>query len=332
MAALLGRDLTVGNIRKGRKNPGLQPQHLTSVQAMTAITHAQVSGDALGSERLDFHPQHPTGGDYEFDVAKVKASAGSVGLLLQAVAPALFFAREPSQLKLKGGTHVAWSPPTTYLEKVFLPTIERMNLRASLSTTPWGWYPKGGGSAVAELNPASAITPLAANDRGDLIRIEGLSVVSNLRLSIAGRQRDQFLRRLDKLGLSASFEVMSAPSIGQGTFIQAIAHYPNAVAGFSALGERGKRAERVADEAFNEFEQHHSSGRALDKHLADQVLIYMALAGGRSSFTTSEITQHLLTNCWVIEQFLPVTFTVEGRLGEPGRVQVEAVGFRNEPE
>jgi RNA 3'-terminal phosphate cyclase (ATP) len=326
MAALLGRDLEIINIRRGRKNPGLQPQHLTAVRAMAAITNGQLTGDALGSQQLVFHPQQPTGGHYEFDVAQVKASAGSVGLIFQAVAPALFFASQPSRLTLKGGTHVAWSPPTTYLERVFLPTLDRMGLQASMTTHQWGWYPKGGGLAEAALTPAAGVKPIELNDRGALLRIEGLSVVSNLPLKIAERQRDQFLRRLKGMEMSAEFEVTSVPSIGQGTFILAIAHYEGAVAGFSALGERGKPAERVADDAFHEFQRYNASGQAVETHLADQLLIYMVLAKGVSSFTTSQITQHLLTNCWVIEQCLPVTFTIEGELGEPGRVQVEGIG------
>jgi RNA 3'-terminal phosphate cyclase (ATP) len=327
LAALLGREIEVVNIRQGRKNPGLQPQHLTAVRAIAAITNGQLSGDSLGSQQLVFQPQNPTGGDYEFDVSRVKASAGSVGLIFQAVAPALFFSQQPSRLRLKGGTHVAWSPTATYLERVFLPVMDSMGLRARLKTSPWGWYPSGGGIAEAELSPASAVKPIKLNERGALLRVEGLSVVSNLPLSIAEHQRDQFLRRLRAKGLSAEFEVLPGPSIGQGTFILAVAHYEGAVAGFSALGERGKPAERVADEAFDEFDQHHASGRALDKHLADQLLIYMALAKGVSSFTTCQITQHLLSNCRVIERFVAVKFASEGRVGEPGCVEVEGVGY-----
>jgi len=327
MAALLGRDIEIVNIRRGRKNPGLQPQHLTAVRAMAIITGAQLEGDALGSEEMRFYPRQPRGGDYEFDVAQVRASAGSVGLIFQAVAPALFFAGRASRLILKGGTHVAWSPPTTYLESVFLPVLTSMGLRATVKTKQWGWYPKGGGVAEAEVAPARSVKPMQLDDRGEFLTIEGLSVVSNLRPSIAERQRDRFLRRLKEKGLRAEFEILQAPSPGQGTCILAVVRYERAVAGFSALGEAGKPAERVADEAFQDFDRHHNSGRAVDEHLADQLLIYMALAEGVSSFTTSQITQHLLTNCWVIEQFLPVKFKIEGKQGEVGRVEVHGLGY-----
>ncbi|RMG52733.1 MAG: hypothetical protein D6723_08340 [Acidobacteria bacterium] len=147
-------------------------------------------------------------------------------------------------------------------------------------------------------------------------------MVSNLPRSIAHRQRDRLLQRLAEKGLSVGSEILDAPSPGKGTFVFLLAHYESMRAGFGALGERGKPAERVADEAFAAFWAHHVSGAAVDKHLADQLVVYLALAEGPSRFTTSEVTRHLLTNLWVIEQFLPVTFTVEGELGQPGVVEV----------
>jgi RNA 3'-terminal phosphate cyclase (ATP) len=329
LAALLGRSVEIINIRRGRKNPGLQPQHLTAVRAMAAISRAQVTGAQLGSQRLVLTPQSPVGGEYEFDVSVIKASAGSVGLIFQAMAPALFAVAEPSRLTLKGGTHVPWSPPTTYLQSVFLPMLAKLGLRANLETVRWGWYPQGGGIANAEINPAQTIAPINGKDRGELEKIEGVSVVSNLPVSIAERQRDQALRRLAQAGLSAHVEVLEAPSIGKGTFVFMLARYANAVAGFSALGARGKPAEKVADEAFTEFFAHHTSGAAVDKYLADQLVIYLALANGPSAFSTSEVTQHLLTHAWLIEQFLPVRFDIDGLLGQSGVVNVQK--FRVQP-
>jgi RNA 3'-terminal phosphate cyclase (ATP) len=320
LAALLNRTIEIINIRRGRKKPGLQPQHLTAVQALAAITKAEVTGADLGSERLLFEPRVLVGGEYEFDVAAVKASAGSVGLVFQAVAPALFAATEPSQLILKGGTHVPWSPPTTYVQSVFLPMIENLGLRASVETSRWGWFPMGSGVASATINPAHNVAPINLTKRGELQHIECLSVVSNLPRSIAERQQHQAVTRLEGKKLSARCEIVEAPSVGKGTFVFLLARYQHAVAGFSSLGALGKPAEKVANEAVDDFFAHHASGMVVDKHLADQLLVYVALAKGPSEFTTSEITQHLLTHVWVIEQFLPVAFDVNGALGQPGWV------------
>ncbi|RMG48372.1 MAG: RNA 3'-phosphate cyclase, partial [Acidobacteria bacterium] len=212
LSALLDRPVEIINIRRGRKNPGLQPQHLTAVRAMATIARARVEGAELGSQRLHFAPQGIAAGRYTFDVAAVRASAGSVGLIFQAVAPALFAASESSRLTLKGGTHVPWSPPTTYLESVFLPALERLGLRGTMNTLRWGWYPRGGGVVEATITPGRPIAPLHLEDRGELVSLECLSVVSNLPRSIAHRQRDRLLQRLAEKGLSAGSEILDAPS------------------------------------------------------------------------------------------------------------------------
>jgi RNA 3'-terminal phosphate cyclase (ATP) len=251
-----------------------------------------------------------------------------VSLVFQAVLPALLFAAKPTRLVLKGGTHVPWSPPTTYVEQVFLPALAKMNIRASMKTIKWGYYPQGSGIAEAEIEPCQTITPIELTERGGLVRIAGAAVVSNLPESIAERECRRFLQRLSKKELAAEIEINQSPSAGRGTCLMIIAEYETAVAGFSSLGEIGKRAEVVADEAFDEFVAFHRSDAAVDKHLADQLVIYMALAGGRSTLTVSGVTDHLLTNIWVVEQFLPVKFEVVGEKESPGRVSVEGIGFK----
>ncbi len=328
LAALLSCEVEIVNIRRGRKVPGLQPQHLTAVRAIRDITRGRTLGDELGSELLIFRPGTCEGGVYEFDVSKVRASAGSVSLIFQTVLPALLFASRPTHLVLKGGTHVPFSPPTTYVEKVFLPAIRRMGARASLKTIRWGWYPQGGGVVEADVEPASVLSAIEWVERDELVRIEGLAVVSHLPLSIAERLCRRLLQRLARYEMEAEVELWQAPASGSGTGLFVFAQYGEMVAGFSALGQVGKRAETVADEVYRALMAHHRSGHVVDKNLADQLLLYMALGEGRSRISVSEITPHLMTNAWVIEQFLPVKFEVDGEVGKPGFVSVRGVGFR----
>jgi RNA 3'-terminal phosphate cyclase (ATP) len=328
LAALLAREVEIINIRRGRKVPGLQPQHLTAVRAIRDITGGRTLGDELGSELLIFMPGKCEGGVYEFDVSKIRASAGSVSLIFQAVLPALLFAPCPTHLVLKGGTHVPFSPPTTYVERVFLPLLQRMGGRASLKTIRWGWYPHGGGIVEADIEPVERLSAIDLTRREELVKIEGLAVVSHLPLSIAERLCRRLLQRLARYELVAEIELVHAPAAGRGAGLFVFARYGDVVAGFSALGEVGKRAEAVADEVYRALVAHHRSGKVADRHVADQLLLYMALAEGRSAITVSEITPHLLTNVWVIERFLPVKFEVEGEVGKPGAVSVEGVGFR----
>ena len=328
LAALLGAALEIDRIRAHRKKPGLRPQHLTAVEAVARITGAAVEGATLGSCRLHLRPGSIRGGDYVFDVAQVQRSAGSVGLLLQAVLPVLAFASTPSSLVLRGGTHVPWSPPAEYLRQVFTPTVEAMHLHIELETEEWGWYPEGGGRMRAAVAPVPILQALDLTERGELEEIVGLSAVSNLPRQIAARQREQALGQLEAAGLDAGIEQTSCPSPGKGTAVFLLARYERALAGFSALGARGKPAEQVADEAVAELLAHHRTAAAVDPFLADQVVLYMALAGGRSAVTVSRISQHLLTNIQVVERFLPVRFAVEGDLGEAGRVAVEGISYR----
>lgn len=322
-SALLQKPFEITNIRAGRKKPGLEAQHLTGVRAVQEITDAKVEGDTLHSQYLKFEPTALKSGNFEFDVMKVRASAGSTGMIFQAVAPALGFAKGTSHLILKGGTHVAWSPPFHYLSEVFLPTIARMGFSTSLSIERWGWYPIGQGIVRVVINPVKELKSVDLSERGELIKISGISAVSRLPIEIAERQRNQGLKRLKELGLQAEIETVDAPSLGTGTFFFIVAEFENALAGFSSLGERGKRAEKVADEAIDEFIKYYNSGAAIEKRLADQLILYMALAKGKSTVTTSEISNHLLTNIWVVEKFLPVKFEIKGKLGEKGEVSVE---------
>ena len=161
-------------------------------------------------------------------------------------------------------------------------------------------------------------------NRGKLLNLHLLSAVSNLPLSIAERQRDQALKRIEYLGLRPDIRIEDAPSPGQGTAVFLAAQFEGSVGGFTSLGKRGKRAEEVADDACNEFIRFLDSEGATDIHLADQLVLYMALARGRSTLITESITEHLLTNIWAIEQFLPLKFDVEE---ETGKIGVDGIGF-----
>ncbi|OGG48991.1 MAG: RNA 3'-terminal-phosphate cyclase [Candidatus Handelsmanbacteria bacterium RIFCSPLOWO2_12_FULL_64_10] len=328
LCALMGRPLEIVRIRAGRRNPGLAAQHLTGVRALVEITGGEVEGAAMGSQALRFAPGPIRGGAYTFDVSEAQASAGSVGLLFQAVAPVLAYAPEPSRVTLRGGTHVRWAPPVHYLQGVLLPALARMGLSAGIETETWGWYPEGGGTARAEVRPVEALRGVDLTARPDLGCVDLLSAVSNLPVSIARRQQDRALRRLQDAGLLLRVETFRAPSPGKGTFVFLLAHYDAVRAGFSALGELGKPAERVADEAVDALLAHHAGGQAVDPHLADQLVPYIALAEGPSAFATSRVTPHLMTVAEVAAEITGARIGVEGEIGGPGRVTVEGIGFK----
>lgn len=331
LSVLSGKPVEIGHIRAGRRNPGLRAQHVMSVRAISEICGARVEGLELGSQHIRFMPGPVHGGRYVFDVAQVRASAGSTGMIFQTVAPVLGFAEASSDLILKGGTHTLWAPPIDYLSDVFLPMVHPMGFYAEIGMERWGWYPEGGGIVHAHVEPCAGLKGLVLKERGRLLEITGRSVVSNLPRSIAERQRDRALTRLGQEGLWAEITLTKAPSVGRGTLVFLVARFEHGIAGFSALGARGKRAEQVAEEAVDALRTYLDSGAAVDPHLSDQLILYMALAEGTSAFTTSQVTSHLLTNIWVVKHFFAVRCEVHGTIGQPGQVHIEGMGLRGCP-
>ena len=329
LAAITGQAVEIAGIRTGRPKPGLGPQHLTCVRAAAKICNAKVSGARLKSQRITFQPRSaPEAGTYTFDVAQATkgGSAGAASLVLQTILIPLVLARGVSQVTIRGGTHVAWSPPFDYIKRVYLPTLARMGIRAKANIKRWGWYPLGGGEINLTVEGQGPDTPLKSLDlrrRGELLRVRGLSASSNLPKHIRVRQERAVLQALRSNSLNVRVNVVNAPSKGQGTVVFLWAEFENAVVGFTSLGELGKPAERVAEEAAHELVDYVQQDAALDRYLPDQLVLPFALAQAQSHLTTKVVTQHLLTNAWVVNQFFPDRVRVDGTEGRPGTCTFE---------
>ncbi|MDE2058632.1 MAG: RNA 3'-phosphate cyclase [candidate division NC10 bacterium] len=324
LSAVLGRPVELIKIRAGRTKPGLQPQHLSVVKTLAEITGAEVHGAELGSSRLYFAPGPINGGLRRLDVG----TAGAVSLVFQAILAPLTFAGEPSILSLTGGTHVPWSPPAPYISEVFLPIVEGMGLTADWQLERGGFYPKGGGQVRAAVQPLAWLSSIDLTQRGALLAIRGISAVAGLPRGIAERQANRLRCRLIDAGYTIEIKVVGLDAACPGNTVFVWAEFERARAGFGALGERGKPAERVADEAADGLLDFLAGDTATEGHLADQLAVLMALADGRSALTTARVSQHLLTNLWTIQQFLPITVLLEGRLGGPGRLSIDGVGLK----
>jgi RNA 3'-terminal phosphate cyclase (ATP) len=332
LAAILGYPLRVERIRAGRSRPGLAPQHLAAIRALEQICGAAVAGASIGSPALEFRPAHfPRPGDYRLDISRLtgQSSAGAVSLIFQCLLPPLSLAPGPSNVALGGGTHVTWSPSTQYLEEVYLPSLGPMGLKVDSHLAAAGFYPRGGGAFHAAVQPAACLPmpPLRLTRRGPLQAIHILVLTAHLPTHVGRRMAATAARLLNAEGLPAAPIILERPSSGPGAALLLVAEYAHARAGFGALGTRGRPAEAVAAEACHALLEHHATEAAVDPHLADQLLLPAALAGGVSTYTVSRITGHLLTNADIIRRGLQATVTVDGRKGQPGTVTVAGYGL-----
>jgi RNA 3'-terminal phosphate cyclase (ATP) len=318
LSCLLRKPFRLSDIRKGRKKPGLMPQHLACVRLLTLISDAKAHGAEVGSTEMTFEPGDPVPGDYYFDIG----TAGSTSLLLQAVLPPLVFAEAPSRVTLAGGTHVPFSPPYHFISEVFLPTLAGLGIEVAASIERYGFYPKGGGKISVAVQPCRKPAGISLEERGDIVSLTGTSAVGSLPLSIAERQRKSAEAALAGIPVRPGIEIIEADTYSPGTFVFLKAETETCFSGSSSLGERGKRAEAVGEEAARELLRYLETGACIDPHLADQLAVYLCLAGGPSRFTTSRITGHLLTNLAVIRTFLGTRFRIEGEKEKPGRVSI----------
>jgi RNA 3'-terminal phosphate cyclase (ATP) len=327
LAALTGQSMHIEHIRVSRKKPGLRPQHLTAVRAAAAVCDAHLEGDELDSQALTFvpgGPPHP--GDYAFDVGEAAqgGSAGAVGLVLQTVLLPLALARGRSQLTLRGGTHVPWAPPAPYLEHVFLPTLARTGVQATLELVRWGFYPAGGGEIRVQIGKQEgSLNALLLTERGELQRVWGTAAVMNLPAHIPQRMAARASNVLAEAGLQAQVTPCRLRGAGPGAGIFLFAEYGHIVAGFTAYGRKGLPAEHVAEAACKELLDHHRAGQPADPYLADQLVLPLALAKEGSQIVTSRVSHHLLTNVWAVRQFIAREISIKGEPGTPGVVAVK---------
>lgn len=304
LSIVTGKPFRIEKIRAGRERPGLLRQHLAAVQAATEVGQAEVEGAVLSSTSLSFKPKSIQPGQYHFAVG----TAGSGTLVLQTVLPALMIASSSSRLVIEGGTHNMAAPPFDFLEKCFLPQIERMGPKVKVLLERYGFYPAGGGRFTVEIEPAAKLARIALDERGKSTAPVVHALVSNLNPKIALRELETAGKLLDCED-SQLRTLQTKNSTGPGNAVMVEVTNANVTKIFTAFGKIGVSAEKVARDAAEQAQVYLDSKAAVGEHLADQLLLPMASCGG-GSFTTTAISQHAETNMDVIARFLPVKFAV----------------------
>lgn len=326
-SAILGESIRVYNIRAKRGDPGLKPQHLTTLLAAAKISGAETSGASIGSLEIVFKPRGIKGGEYSFDIG----TAGSISLLLQCLNPILLFGDKSSRVSVRGGTAVNWSPPIPFLENVIYKALDSMGAQSRVNVERHGFYPKGGGLITQYTKPVGALCPLELGEPS-LKRIRGVSLCGALPEHVALRQASSAKKKLNILRVKTIIKSIIAEPvpISPGSFVCLWAEGDNVFLGADSLGARGKPSETVGEETALKMINEVRSGTHLDRHTADHMILPASLAEGSSVFRTSLITLHTLTAIEIAKVFTEAEFKVTGREGEPGTIMVEGIGLRNQ--
>jgi RNA 3'-terminal phosphate cyclase (ATP) len=298
LSLVTGTPLRFENIRAKRSKPGLLRQHLTAVRATEALG-ATVEGAELGSQTLTVEPRAVRGGEHTFSVS----SAGSACLVLQTVLPPLLVAEEPARITFEGGTHNPFAPPFDYLDRVFLPILQRMGASVSARLERRGFYPAGGGRFSVEIGSARALQPIDLLERGPLVARRAIAINANLPREIAQRELDAVATALG--WAESELEIVEdRQSTGPGNVLLLEVQHGGQCEMFAGFGERGVRADRVVRRAVGELKRFLGSNAPVGTRLADQLMLPFALAGG-GAFRTEPLSEHSRTNLQIIEAFLP---------------------------
>ncbi len=337
LSAISGKAVTIENIRANRRTPGLSAQHLEAVRGVAMLTDAEVGGLALGSTEVFFAPREIKSGEYKLDIG----TAGSIPLLLQCLMLAAIYADGPVCLKIRGGTDIRWSPSIDYVRYVMLPVVAKMGYDVQIDIVKRGYYPRGGGMVKAVIRPPTELRGVVLKSSRK-IEIKGISTCRRSKnwesrnpIGISTCRRSKNWESRNPIGIStcsglpehvAVRQAMSARSVlveegydaristevsatGESTG-SGITLWHDGI-GVCAIGERGKPAETVGREAAKSLLIDLKCGAAIDTHLSDQLIPYMALAKGECSFTTRVLTPHTKTNIWVTRQFFDVQFDID---------------------
>ena len=297
-----GRSFRIDNIRANRPKPGLLRQHLTAVQAATAIGRARVTGDTLGSMSITFEPGAVEHGTYTFAVG----SAGSATLVFQTVLLPLLLAPGSSTLTLEGGTHNPAAPPFDFLQRVFMPIVVRLGGRVELSLERPGFYPAGGGRFVARVTGGDALGRLDLRERGAVVHRRVRAQIANLPRHIAEREVKTTMNKLNWDG-AGEVEVVSSTGPGNVLFIEIeCEHAAEMLTGF---GEAGVPAEAIANRTVGLARRYLVADAPVGICLADQLLPLLAMGQG-GTFRSLALSRHTRTNADIVRLFRDVTIAV----------------------
>ncbi|MCS7135956.1 MAG: RNA 3'-terminal phosphate cyclase [Nitrososphaerota archaeon] len=331
LSAMMLRPIKIYNIRAKRSPPGLRPQHLTAVKAVAWLSNADVKGLNVGSSEVVFIPKRLKGGKMTFDAG----TAGSTTLILQSLMPAMSFAEEQVEVEIRGGTNNPMAPPFEYLSYVLLPVLKQMGCKFSLELMRRGFYPRGQGIVRVRSEPVDYIKPIRLTEFSGVEKISGISYSCRLPSHIAERMAKSASKFLSMNGYDNAdiwLEVLQPDtpkcSVDAGCGIILFARTKDGhIIASDSLGRLGVPAEKIGEEVAADLVKQLNAKAPVDKHLGDQLVIWVAIAKGYSEYRVTELTLHTLTSVEVCKRLTGAEFMVDGAIGESGMISCNGIGL-----
>jgi RNA 3'-phosphate cyclase len=311
LSAYTGNPIRLFNIRANRPKPGLSFQHLEGIRAVASMCSAELKGDSMGSEEIEFSPGKISNNRVDVRIG----TAGSTGLIFQSLQLPACHSNGDVSIEINGGaTFGKYAPPLLYIKHVLLPTLSRMGFHADIAIEKHGFYPVGGARVSIKVRKSNGFNPILLDKPGKVTSIKGISVATKEleKPRVAERQESSFRKNLAPLGLKIGMDSHYVEADCPGSGMVAWAETDTGcILGTDGLGERGKPAETVGKEAADKLMKTIQSGATVDERLADQLLLFMALAKGESRIISPRFTCHCNSNIFVIQKFLPVKSRTE---------------------
>jgi len=323
LASLLATEIKIQNIRQRRDKPGLRAQHLKAIQACAELCGGVVENAVVGSKEITYIPRKRfNGGEYHWDIG----TAGSTTMFAQALLPLACFAEKPSKFRLEGGLFQDFAPSAYHMKSILLPLLKKMGIQAELEIIRPGYVPKGKGIIEIEVEPIEKLKPFNLIEQGKITSINGIALSSHLEeKKVSQRMAQECRKTLNAQGYKAEIEeIYDKSSLQEGAVLAIYADTSSgSIIGSDRAGRPGRRSESIGRYVAQNFMEDVNTGAAVDRYIADQLIIYAGLAEGISRYSIPRITEHVETNLWLIEEFLGARTKISGNL----IIEIEGIGF-----
>ena len=313
LSSILKKSIIIKNIRKGRKNPGLKPQHFTTLKIMKKICNANIESLKIGATELKFNPNKVNSVDITEDVG----TAGSISLILQVLIPTVAISKKKLKLRIKGGTNVLWSPTIDYTQSVFSEIYSRMGINFSINLIKRGYYPKGGGMVELYVKPAEKIIPIVLNQRKTK-NVKLLCSFSNLSEEVIKNQINDIEKKLIENDFIVEKEITREDALDKGATLMVSSIDDNSVIGIDSLFD-------IKTKVFNlNLDDFIKNNHSVDDNLADMIVLPASLADGLSIFQVGRISKHLETNLFVASKITGCKYGI-GKLNDGFEIRIQGV-------